>query len=203
MARAWTAKNVLEAKFKGLDFTGEWERVFGKPERAHSWIIWGRSSSGKTTFCFKLAKYLGEFERVLYNSMEEGLSKSIQRTYQRSGISEKNGVLLVNESMEALANRLRQHKSPNVVFIDSVKYTRFKWDDYERFCAEFPSKIFIWVTHAKGKEPKGALSEDIWYDSFVKIYVEGFRAFVSSRFSEMSESKMDIWPEKAAKYWAE
>ncbi len=203
MKRAWTVRNVLDAKFTGLPFEGKWKEVIGIPERAHSWIIWGQSGSGKTTFNFQLAEYLGNFEKVLYNSMEEGLSMSIQAAYSRAGLTMENSVLLVNESMKELTKRLKQPKSPNVVFIDSVKYTRFRWNDYEAFCNEFPNKLFIWVAHAKGKEPKGSLAEDIRYDSFVKMYVEGFRVFVQSRYRKGGESTMDIYPEGAAKYWGE
>lgn len=204
MARAWSVKNVKAAKFTGLPFTGKWKKVIGIPERAYSWIIWGQSGSGKTTFIFQLAKYLSHFEKVLINSLEEGLSLSIQAAYDRAELTEKDAVILVKENMDELRKRLKQHKSPNIVFIDSVKYTRFRWNDYEAFCSEFPHKLFIWIAHAKGKEPKGALAEDIRYDAFVKIYTEGFRAFITSRFKlEGDASTMDIYKEAARKYWGE
>ncbi len=201
--RSWDVENVLNKKFKGLPFDGIWKEVFGQPERAHSWIIYGRSSSGKTTFNMQLVKYLSQFERVLYNSLEEGLSASIQTAYNRVGITNQNKVTLVQESMKDLTARLEKHKSPNIVFIDSVRYTKMRWNDYQAFCQRFPNKLFIWVSHAKGKEPKGALANDIFYDAFVKIYTEGYRVFVSSRFTTGSESTMDIWKAGAAKYWGE
>lgn len=201
--RVWDAKNVLDCEFDGMSFDGKWKEVFGQPERAHSWIIFGQSSSGKTTFNMQLAKYLSQFEKVLYNSLEEGLSASIKSAYKRAGITRKDRIMLVQEDTESLITRLKKHKSPNIVFIDSIRYTKMKWSDYQDFCARFPNKLFIWVSHAKGKEPKGALAEDIRYDAFVKIYVEGYRAFVSSRFNSGGDSTMDIWEEGAAKYWGE
>jgi hypothetical protein len=203
LKRAWSSENVLKAKFNGLPLDGIWAEVIGQPERAHSWIIWGQSGSGKTTFNMKLARYLGQFERVIYNSMEEGLSKSIQDAYNRAGISPKDRVIMVQENMKQLAVRLSKHKSPNIVFIDSIRYTRMRWDDYQSFCNRFPKKLLIWVAHSKGKEPKGALAEDIRYDAFVKIYTEGYRAFISSRFKSGGDSYMDIWPRGASEYWGE
>ncbi len=203
MKRALSVDNVLNAKFKGLPFSGKWEEVFGTPERAKSWIIWGQSGSGKTTFNMQLAKYLSNFERVIYNSLEEGLSMSIQNAFNRAGITKQDNVQLVQESMKDLAARLRRKKSPNVVFIDSVRYTRMRWNDYQKFCDQFPNKILIWVAHARGKEPKGTLAEDIRYDASVKIYTEGYRAFVTSRFSTGGESSMDIWTEGAKEYYGE
>jgi hypothetical protein len=203
MKRALSVDNVLNAKFNGLQFEGKWKLVIGTPPRAHSWAIWGQSASGKTTFNFQLAKYISQFERVLYNSLEEGLSMSIQAAYKRANITKTDKVQLVSESMKDLEKRLLKPKSANVVFIDSTKYIRFRWADYERFCEMFPNKILIWVMHAKGSEPKGALAEDIRYDSFVKIYVEGFRAFISSRFTENGDGHIDVWPEGAKIYYAE
>ncbi|MFZ4545959.1 MAG: ATP-binding protein [Bacteroidales bacterium] len=203
MRRAYSVDNVLNARFNGIEFTGEWERVFGKPERAHSAIIWGQSGSGKTTFNMQLAKYLSTFEPVAYNSMEEGLCKGIQDAYNRVGLTKEMPMQLLSESMAEFTKRLLRKKSPNIAFIDSVKYTRFSWNAYEDFCKMFPHKLLIWVAHAKGKEPKGALAEDIRYDSSIKIYTEGFRAFVTSRYSTNSASSMDIWPKGAADYWGE
>jgi hypothetical protein len=203
MNRAYSVDNVYNAKFNGLAFDGKWLDAFGKPERRHSWFIYGRTTSGKTTFNMQLAKYLSSFGRVIYDSLEEGLSASMQEAYNRVGMTRGNKVILIEESIDDLIIRLKKPKSPNIAIIDSVRYTRLNWIRYKEFCAMFPNKLFIWIAHARGKEPKGALAEDIMYDSFVKIYTEGYRAFISSRFSSGGESTIDIWPEGAAQYWAE
>jgi replication-associated recombination protein RarA len=203
MQRSLTAENVLNAKFNGIEFEGKWAEVIGQPERRHSWIVWGQSGSGKTTFNMQLAKHISLFEQVLYNSMEEGVSASIQEAYRRAGITSRDRVNLVSEGMKDLQTRLERKKSPSVVFIDSIKYTRFRWADYQAFKARFPNKLLIWVGHATGKEPKGALAEDIRYDAFVKIYTEGFRAFVTSRVRTGGESYIDIWPEGAISFHGE
>lgn len=203
MKRALSVDNVLNARFEGLPFDGKWKQVIGMPERAYSWAIWGQSSSGKTTFNMQLAKYLSSFERVLYNSLEEGLSMSIQSAYNRAGITRKDKVQLISEPMKVLEKRLLKPKSPNIVLIDSLRYTKFRWNDYERFCKKFDRKLLIWIMHAKGKEPKGALAEDIRYDSFVKIYIEGYRAFISSRYTEGGDGYLDVWTEGARDYYGE
>lgn len=203
MKRALSVDNVLNARFEGLPFDGKWKQVIGMPERAHSWAIWGQSGSGKTTFNMQLSKYLSSFERVLYNSLEEGLSMSIQSAYNRAGITRKDKVQLISESMKELEKRLLKPKSPKIVLIDSVRYTKFRWNDYERFCKKFDKKLLIWIMHAKGKEPKGALAEDIRYDSFVKIYIEGYRAFISSRYTEGDNGHLDVWAKGAKDYYGE
>ncbi len=204
MKRAYSVNNVLNAKFKGLPFDGKWLDAIGKPQVGKSWAVWGQSGSGKTTFNMMLAKYISQFERVIYNSLEEGLSMSIQKAYNKVNLTEKDNVILVNEDMNTLTERLHKHKSPNVVFLDSLKYTKIRnWDAYQKFCNLFPDKILIWVMHAQGKEPKGGLASDIRYDSMVKIYTEGFRAFITSRYADNATGFIDIWKEQAQVYYSE
>lgn len=203
LSRALSVDNVLNYKFNGLPFEGEWQDVIGTPERAGSWIIWGHSGSGKTTFNMQLARYISQFEKVIYNSLEEWPSASIASAYKRAGLRQGDKVLMVGEPMDLFIKRMQRKRSPNVMFIDSIKYSKFRWHDYQKFCALFPNKLKIFVAHAKGKEPKGGLAVDIQFDSHVKIYTEGYRAFVNSRFSDNGSGHIDIWSEGARKYWGE
>lgn len=78
MRRAISNKNVIQAKFETAPFTGEWLASFGRPELRGAWIIYGGSGCGKTTFVMQLCKYLTTFGRVAYNSLEQGLSLSLE-----------------------------------------------------------------------------------------------------------------------------
>lgn len=83
MSRAISNKNVLAAQFETADFDGAFLASFGRPELRGVWIIWGGSGSGKTTFTLQLCKYLAGFRRVAYNSLEQGLSLSLQKAWER------------------------------------------------------------------------------------------------------------------------
>lgn len=61
-----------EYKVRHIPFEGKWRDAFDLPERKGVWLIWGNSANGKTTFAMQLCKYLCQFGRVAYNSMEEG-----------------------------------------------------------------------------------------------------------------------------------
>lgn len=203
LTRALTVDNVLNAKFKGLRLDGKWGEVIGNPELGKNWLIWGQSGSGKTTFLMQLIKELSKQETVIYNSLEEWPSSAIQKAFRRVGLLKGDRVMMVGEDMKSFEARMKRQRSPRIMLIDSVRYTKFRWEDYLRFTDAFDHKIKIWVSHASGKEPKGALAEDIRYDSAVKIYTEGFRAFVTSRYSDNGGGSIDIWPDGARQYWAE
>lgn len=203
LTRALTVENVLSAKFKGLKLNGKWGSVIGSPEIGKNWLCWGQSGSGKTTGIMQLVKELSQHETVIYNSLEEWPSSAIQKAFKRAGLLKGDKVMMVGEDMKSFEARMKRQRSPRIMIIDSVRYTKFRWDDYLRFSELFDNRLKIWVSHADGKEPKGALAADIRYDSAVKIYTEGFRAFITSRYSDQGGGSVDIWPEGAMQYWAE
>lgn len=212
MSRAISNINVLAARFETVEFAGEWLASFGRPELRGTWIIWGGSGSGKTTFTLMLCKYLANFGRVAYNSLEQGLSLSLQKAWERVGMGEAgNSLILLNkEELPELRARLNKRKSPEIIIIDSVQYLDgFNWDSFKKLKREYPDKLFIFISQADraGKDPDGKLAGKIRYDAEIKIKVEGFKAFVTTRYedAERGEGGADfiIWEQGAAEYWAE
>ena len=212
MSRAISNINVLAARFETVEFAGEWLASFGRPELRGTWIIWGGSGSGKTTFTLMLCKYLANFGRVAYNSLEQGLSLSLQKAWERVGMGEAgNSVILLNkEELPELRARLNKRKSPEIIIIDSVQYLDgFNWVSFKKLKREYPDKLFIFISQADraGKDPDGKLAGKIRYDAEIKIKVEGFKAFVTTRYedAERGEGGADfiIWEQGAAEYWAE
>lgn len=212
MSRAISNINVLAARFETVEFAGEWLASFGRPELRGTWIIWGGSGSGKTTFTLMLCKYLANFGRVAYNSLEQGLSLSLQKAWERVGMGEAgNSVILLNkEELPELRARLNKRKSPEIIIIDSVQYLDgFNWYSFKKLKREYPDKLFIFISQADraGKDPDGKLAGKIRYDAEIKIKVEGFKAFVTTRYedAERGEGGADfiIWEQGAAEYWAE
>ncbi len=210
MGRAISNKNVLTAQFETADFTGAYLASFGRPELRGAWIIWGGSGSGKTTFTLMLCKYLSGFRRVAYNSLEQGLSLSLQKAWERVDMAEAgtNIILLNKESLADMKKRLKKRRAPEIIVIDSLQYVRgFNFDAFTKLKDEFPDKLFIFISQAKGVNPKGNLAEMIRYDAEIKIKVEGFKAFVTTRYEDPANGEggadFVIWEQGAADYWAE
>ena len=198
--RAYSVQNVLDAKFETLEFDGEWKDAIGCPELTGSWIIYGPPKNGKTTFAMMLAKYMTNFGRVFYDSIEEGLSQSIKLAYRRVGMNEVSGkIILEKESVSDLYARLQKNKSPRIVFLDSIQFAELKFSEYKNLKNTFPDKLFIYISHIEGKQPEGVTARRIWRDANVSIRVEGFRAFPVGRYG--GGQYINISEEKATEYW--
>lgn len=203
MERAYTINDILNKKYKLFDFGGEWEEAFSKPERCGVWFIWGNSGNGKTRFTMQLAKYLTNFGKVLYNSLEEGSSHTIRKAFEEVGMSEvKRKMLLVSEPLEKLAQRLEKQRSSSIIIIDSFQYAQISYKQYIAFKEKHNDKLIIFVSHADGKQPAGRSAKSVMYDATLKIWVEGFKAFSKGRYIG-DKGQLTIWSEGAAKYWQE
>lgn len=206
MARAFSNREITDAKFKFEDFTGEWLASFGRPELKGAWIIFGQSGSGKTHFALMLAKYLSQFvNRVAYDTVEQGRSGSFQEAWRTARMDEiKTKIIgLDREQVPELKERLRRRKSPDVVFIDSITaLVGFTRSEFAKLINEFPDKLFVFLAHEDRGKPYPAIAEHVRKLSEIKIHVEGFKAFTTTRFSGGTGADFVIWPEGAAEYMA-
>lgn len=205
--KALSVADVLSYKPNTIPLEGKWRDMIGEPELKGAWIIYGESGEGKTSFAMQLGRYLCSVNdqlwyRTAYDSIEEGLSFSIQESYRRTGMANVSGrfLLLDKEPIADLKERLRKRKSPDIIFIDSVQYSRLTKREYKELIDEFSNKLFIFISHADGSTPKGALAQDIYYDAFVCICVKGFIASVTkSRYGGNGE--IVISEKKAKEYY--
>lgn len=203
-------RQIGKTKFKAVDFEGEWKASFGRPELSGSWLVYGGSGSGKTTFMLQLAKYLSKFDKVAYDSLEQGLSLSFQKAWERVKMIEAGNrfVLIEKENTKKdIWDRLAKRRSPNIIIIDSVNYMyQFSKKDYNDLLNNFPQKLFIFVAHEKNKQPMGSVANFIRYNSDIKVHVEGYKAFVTTRFEDREKKEggepFVIWEQGASEYWA-
>lgn len=204
--RAKSVADIYRYNPKVMNFEGPWLDSFGTPEMSGCWLIWGGSGNGKTRFTLKLCKYLTNFGRVAYNGLEEGLSLSFQTAIKNVGMSDvgRRFILLDKEPIPELRTRLRLQKSPDIIVTDSVQYSGLNKDTAKALVDEFPRKLFIFISHADGKNPAGRTANAIRFHAGVKLYVEGYRIPQPvSRYKEGYCEPFTIWEEGAARYWGE
>lgn len=200
--RAISVHQLLSTKPRVMAFTGAWQSLMGNPERTGAWIVWGRSGNGKTRFALQLGKYLTHFGRVAYNSLEEGASVAMRKAFIETGMQDASRklVLLDKEPIEDLKERLRRRKSPDIIIIDSLQYTAMTYQQYKELCMGFRQKLFVFVSHAEGREPAGRVAKSIRFDANVKIFVEGYKAYAVSRYG--GGQPYTIWEHGASQYQA-
>lgn len=203
LPNAISVKRLLDMKFKMMPFEGKWKESFGVPECTGVWMIWANSSNGKTRFAVQLGKYLTNFDRVIYNTLEEGARSSFQRVIREENIYEvrKRFQILNREPIEILKKRLAKKKSPNIIFIDSFQYANLSKKEYIELKEQFKNKLFIFVSHAEGKQPMGRVASFVRYDCDLKIRVEGFRALNMGRAG--GGVPYIIWEKGSNDYWGD
>lgn len=203
LPRAYSPTEVISMSIPCLPFEGKWEASLGKPGTTGVWIIWGNPGNGKSSFVMQLAKYLCQFGKVVYDSLEEGKGLSFQMSLKRHRMEEVNRRFLILDrvGMTELSEKLKKRRSPEFVIIDSLQYTGLTYKAYQVLKEKHPDKLLIFVSHAKGEDPKGESAKSIEFDADVKILVKGFKALCKSRFMETAGKPFTIWAEGAARCW--
>lgn len=96
------------------------------------WLIWGKSGSGKSSFVMQLCKELCRHYKGIYNSLEEGISLTLQNNIRTNRMSEVNSRLaFVEESIEELNERMTKRMSPHFYIIDSLQCTGLSPKTYD------------------------------------------------------------------------
>ncbi len=202
MKNAISIDNLLKKRYKIGELSGQWLASLGEPELSGVWIIWGHSGNGKTSFAMQLAKMLTQFGKVAYVSMEEKVRRTMQLSIIRHNMKEvKRKFVLLEDDIKELKERLRKKKSPKIIFIDSFQYTGLTKREYIALKEEFPTKLFIFISHAEGKHPEGRAAKFVRYDADIKIPVEGYMAKPISRFG--GGAPFTVWEEGANEYWGD
>ncbi|MFT4168037.1 MAG: hypothetical protein QM653_02810 [Dysgonomonas sp.] len=202
LPQSYGIKQLKSIRYKVFEFVGKWFMLLGKPEKGVTWFIWGNSGNGKSTACAIIAYMLAQNTKVLYLALEEKRGKSIRSKLLEVGFNDdsKNFQLLAKSSYSELVQRLHKRNSEEVIIIDSLQYWGISYKQYQQLIETFPDKTFIFVSHARGKDPKGATADSIHYDAGIKIWVEGGRIEVKHRF-EGGGGQMVVIPELAERYW--
>lgn len=203
MAKAIGLKQLLSKKYKLVDgLSPELKDSLGEIEDAFTMIIWGRSGQGKTNFTIRILEELSRLcGTVAYDSLEEGHGKTMQDLAKRHDLLGKGAKMMFidNEGYDELFARLKRKKSPKIVVVDSIQYSRMSYEQYQKLKETFRRKIFVFISHASGTEPKGSAAISIRYDAPIKVYVEGFIAFITSRYG--GAKNFVIWEQGAKAYW--
>jgi hypothetical protein len=200
LKKALSITDLMTKKYKTIPLTGRWLEAFGEPEATGTWLIWGNSGSGKSTFALQLCAELCKHGKVLYNSLEEGSGLNFRN--RLAALPEpvnKKRFNVVCEPINDMSERLLRRRSPDIVIIDSFQFSGLDYKGYRNLKNTHPDKLLIFVSHAQGSRPAGRSANSVLYDASQKIWVEGFKATSNGRSIGKNGGKLIIWDEGAAR----
>ncbi|WP_438710829.1 hypothetical protein ACSTS3_19520 [Aquimarina muelleri] len=204
--KAISVEELLKTKFIEIPLTGRFRELIGIPEASGTWMIKGGSGNGKTSFVLQLITELVKYEKIAYNSLEEGARKSMQVAFKEmhmDKLPKGKLILLHREPIPQMILRLAKKQAPRIAIIDSIQYTFMTKQEYKAMQAALPNTLLIFISHVEGKNPAGALAKAVWYDADVKIDVEGFKAkpHTSRTARGIKLKPYIIWEQGAQEYW--
>ena len=198
MRRALTPKKILSKEYETLELSELWQKAFGRPETTGIWSICGHSGNGKSSLVMQAMKELSEvLGKGHMNSYEEDVRLTMKNLLSISGMASTK-ITLIRESFQEFYERAKRPKSPKFFVLDSVQAMRITSKQYEKIKEIAQTKLVILILRAEGKRPKGNLATDIWYDSDLKIWVEGYVATSNGRHNP--GGKYIVWRERAIEY---
>lgn len=199
-------QQFMNQKFNDISdvLSDPFKRALGKIDAGFDVFIFGNTGSGKTSFSAQLLKELSPLGKKLHILYEEGFSTSVKMNIERNGLQHlENYMLMDNCSFDDLMYLLARKNSPRIVVIDSLQYARFTKKEWftlkDKYVKGKKKKIFIVISHADGKKPRGSVAIDALYDAQIKVFVKGKIAFIKSRY-ENAENFV-IWEKGAKDYW--
>jgi len=195
MKRAYSTEEILAIQFQELQWSEKYSGVFGVPSIDDTWLVWGASGSGKSSFVMQLAKELVKFGKVLYLSYEEGhKSKSYQKRLFDFNMVEHHGKFsTIEDNYDELTERLSKQRSGNFIIIDSIQMSGWTYQQAEELVRRFPKKAFIFVSQEDKGEPWGDAAKRLLYLASVKIRVSAYRAYSKGRYSENPAVSFPVW----------
>lgn len=193
--RAFSPADITNMTYDTLPWDGLWAEVFGCPDIHALWVIQGPSAGGKSSFTMQLAKKLCEYGSVLYESYEEGVSKSFQDRIRRYHMNEVQGRFRVamDEGTDEVCLRLRKRKSARFVIIDSFQESGWSYEEARELVKSFPRKSFIFIVQESKGQPLGKPAMRLKYLAGVKVRVSGFKAYCQGRAIGEAGGTFPVW----------
>lgn len=189
-------KQFHQKKFDFLDLSkSKLKDVLGDVPKFFIGVVYGFSGNGKTEFCIQLAKELSFHGKVAWLSYEQRHGSDLQAATIRNKMEERSGEFLVIDPLggvkpgvsllEDLDKYLNPRSSPKYIFIDSLDYTAFTWEDYVFLKNKYGEKKgIIFIAHSKknGTVMK-RITEQVIFDGGLSVFVSDFIATpIKNRF---------------------
>lgn len=205
MPKVLSYKQLMKKNYKIMeDVPDKFRDSFGEVVGNFKMLVWGDSGNGKSNLIFQLIQVLIKHGKVMYLSLEEGHEVTTQRKVAEYFNEEDNSNLrFADHTMvyDELCKVLKKRNSPKFLVIDSVQYWNISYEDYKALKRQFPTKGFIFISHANGKAVDGKVAAKIKYDAGIKVWVEGYVGFIKTSRYGGKKKPYVIWEEGAKHHY--
>jgi hypothetical protein len=187
-----STEELVKKEFRVWSLDDPWSSLLGEPEESFHYSIYGKPGQGKSTFAIKFAHYLSSQKgKVIYNSSEEGVSKTLVDNLKR--LDAANPYLLVTQckTLEELIPTLRKNPSP-FVFIDSANNMNIKASDIETLKNMFPKNAFV-VINQSTKDGSLRGSQEFTHNADTVIKIENGIAYTEKNRYGKSGATLQIF----------
>jgi hypothetical protein len=183
-----------QMSFELLPMEGRFKETLGDLCMGFVMVVFGNTGNGKTEICLDLADFFRSLDigDVAWFSYEQRHGYDLQKGWKRKklhiNLPGQARALCIDpvankpkdvSFFEDLFDFLKKKGRPRFVFIDSIDYVKFHWDEYTALKEAFPMVNFIFLSHAKGNMPKISIAEKILYDGGVGLYVHKYIGYVA------------------------
>lgn len=158
-------------KFETLKLSDEYFSLIGEPESNFYAVVYGDAGNGKSTWTIKFAEYLSNnFGKVLYNSSEEGISKSLQN---KANLVSSDYLHFGNcKDYKSLRSEMKSGHYRFIV-LDSINDMKLIPEDLKELRKEFYKCGFIGILQST-KDGKFKGSNEFAHDADIKIRLENY-----------------------------
>jgi len=176
-----SVKSLSEKRFHTLDVDDRWKFLIGLPERNFRMIIYGPSTSGKSSLALECADMLAKrIGKVLYNSWEEGQNKTFQDRIRERKIDAAKLFVADRLPFDEMVDKTKRNHY-RALFIDSLKFMDFGISEYKNLTATYPKKAMIFLGHGD-KLGQLDFGKDILKACDIKIFINNGKAHITSRY---------------------
>ena len=169
-----TLTDLNKQTFDTITLTDEYQ-FMGHPESNFYMALYGQPGEGKSTWAVNFAHYLSNnFGKVLYNSSEEGISKSLQN---KSKDLRSQYLYFSNyRNFDDLKKEIEKGRY-RFIFIDSINDMKITPEELQSLRNKFYKSGFVGILQStKGGSFKG--SNDFAHDCDIKIQFNNFQPIV-------------------------
>lgn len=198
----FSIKSIKEKKYNPLPLNSHFTNIMGAIDAKFIAALYGKSGSGKSVFALQFADWFAKnIGKVLYNSHEEGINKTIQDRVNQFGIDAQKlyfGNKLDYDTMcrKIVANKYR------LVIIDSVKYMDFTSEQLQDFTHRFRKRSLslVQVAFGTGKGQTDGAKEHL-HASDVKLYFDNGKVYSHGRYISAPKTVQLFKLKEEAQLW--